>query len=47
MKRSFAAYRQLKKLNFLVIKLNMIRQTPASLEKDQVYEQKLVERFGG
>ncbi|MBE9579990.1 MAG: DUF1992 domain-containing protein [Proteobacteria bacterium] len=42
-----AKYRQLKKLNFLIMKLNMIRQTPASLEKDQVYEQKLVERFGG
>ncbi len=42
-----AKYRQLKKLNFLIMKLNMIRQTPASLEKDQFYEQKLVERFGG
>lgn len=42
-----AKYRQLKKLNFLIMKLNMIRQTPASLEKDQAYEQKLVERFGG
>jgi len=40
-------YRQLKKLNFLIMKLNMIRQTPASLEKNQLYEQKLVERFGG
>ncbi len=42
-----AKYRQLKKLNFLIMKLNMIRQTPASLEKNQLYEQKLVERFGG
>jgi hypothetical protein len=42
-----AKYRQLKKLNFLIMKLNMIRQTPASLEKEQLYEQKLVERFGG
>ncbi len=42
-----AKYRQLKKMNFLIMKLNIIRQTPAGLEKDQFYEQKLVERFGG
>ncbi len=41
-----AKYRQLKKLNYLVMKLNMIRRVPTSLEKDQHYEQKLVERFG-
>jgi hypothetical protein len=39
-------YRQLKKLNFLIMKLNMTRHTATSLEKDQRYEKKLVERFG-
>ncbi len=39
-------YRQLKKLNFLIMKLNMTRHTATSLEKDQRYERKLVERFG-
>ena len=41
-----AKCRQIKKLNFLVMKLNMMRRTPVSLEKDQRYERKLVERFG-
>ena len=41
-----AKYRHLKKLNFLVMKLNMMRRTPTSLEKAQRYEKKLVERFG-
>jgi hypothetical protein len=39
-------YRQFKKLNFLVMKLNMLRRTPTSLEKCQRYDKKLVERFG-
>ena len=39
-------YRQLKKLNFLITKLNMLRRTSAGLEKCQHYEKKLVERFG-
>jgi hypothetical protein len=39
-------YRQLKKLNFLITKLNMMRRIPTSLEKSQHYEEKLVERFG-
>jgi hypothetical protein len=41
-----AKYRQVKKLNFLVMKLNMLRKTSTSLEKAQRYEKKLVERFG-
>jgi len=41
-----ARYRQLKKLNFLIMKLNMMRCTTTRLEKDQRYEKKLVERFG-
>lgn len=39
-------YRHLKKLNFLIMKLNMMRCTTTTLEKDQRYEKKLVERFG-
>ncbi len=39
-------YRQLKKLNFLIMKLNMLRGTSTSLEKAQRYEKELVERFG-
>ncbi|MBW1676399.1 MAG: DUF1992 domain-containing protein [Deltaproteobacteria bacterium] len=39
-------YRQLKKLNFLIMKLNMLRGTSTGLEKAQRYEKELVERFG-
>jgi hypothetical protein len=38
-------YCQLKKLNFLIMKLNMMRGTTTTLEKDQRYEKKLAERF--
>lgn len=41
-----AKYLQIKKLNFLVMKLNMLRGTHTGLEKDQHYEEKLVEQFG-
>jgi hypothetical protein len=41
-----AKYRQLKKLNFLITRLNILRKTSADLEMDQRYEKKLVERFG-
>ena len=41
-----AKYRQLKKLNFLITKLNILRRTSTGLEKCQHYEKKLVERFG-
>lgn len=39
-------YRHLKKLNFLIMKLNIARQTSTTLEKGQHYEKKIVERFG-
>jgi len=39
-------YRHLKKLNFLIMKLNMMRSAPSGLEKDQHYEKKLVEHLG-
>lgn len=35
-------YRQIKKLNFLVTKLNMMRPVPINLEKDQRYYAKIV-----
>ncbi len=41
-----AKYRQLKKLNFLIMKLNMLRTTHTGMEKTQRYEKKLVERLG-
>jgi hypothetical protein len=41
-----AKYRQIKKLNFLVMKLNVMRGTHLTFEKDQRYEKKLIERFG-
>jgi len=41
-----AKYRQLKKLNFLIMKLNMLRKTHTGMEKTQHYEKKLIERLG-
>ena len=41
-----ARYRQLKKLNFLITKLNMVRQTKVTMEMDQHYEKRLTERLG-
>ena len=41
-----AKYRKLKKLNFLITRLNILRNTCVNLETDQRYEKKLVERFG-
>ena len=38
-------YRMLKKLNFLIMKLNTIRNTSISLEMPQQYSDKLVNRF--
>lgn len=41
-----AKYRQIKKLNFLVMQLNMMRKTSVAFDEDQRYEKKLIERFG-
>ena len=38
-------YRILKKLNFLILKLNSIRDTSISLEMPQLYTEKLVKRI--
>ena len=39
-------YRQIKKLNYLIMKLNMSRRSSLDLEKNQVYYEKLVEKMG-
>jgi hypothetical protein len=41
-----AKYRQIKKLNALIMKLNMTRKTHIAFDMNQRYEEKLVERFG-
>lgn len=41
-----AKYRQIKKLNFLIMRLNMMHRTHVSREEHQRYEEKLVKRFG-
>ena len=38
-------YRQMQKLNLLVLKVNARRRRPVNLEKEQVYYQKVVERI--
>ena len=40
-------YLQLKKLNFLVMKLNMMRKSPVSWEENQRYLEKIGEKLGG
>jgi hypothetical protein len=40
-------YRQLKKINFLIMKLNMIRKVPVCWEEQQRYYAKIVEKVGG
>ncbi|MBW2107701.1 MAG: DUF1992 domain-containing protein [Deltaproteobacteria bacterium] len=40
-----AKYRQIKKLNYLIMKLNMMRSVPVTFDKNQRYEEKLIERF--
>lgn len=39
-------YRTLKKLNFLIMKLNTLRNASVEFEMPQQYEEKLVNRFG-
>ncbi len=39
-------YRQIKKLNFLIMKLNMTRRTSLDMDKNQVYYDKVVDRIG-
>jgi len=46
MKETADKYGLIKKLNFLIMKLNSIRNTPVMYEMPQQYEAKLIERFG-
>ncbi len=46
MQETSEKYHILKKLNFLIMKLNSIRGTSITHEMPQVYTEKLVERFG-
>jgi len=46
MQETSEKYRILKKLNFLIMKLNSIRDTSIAHEMPQVYTEKLIERFG-
>ena len=46
MQETSEKYHILKKLNFLIMKLNSIRDTSITHEMPQVYTEKLVERFG-
>ena len=39
-------YRQIKKLNYLIMKLNMSRRGSLDLEKHQVYYERLVDKMG-
>ncbi len=39
-------YRQIKRLNYLVMKLNMSRRGSLSLEKNQIYYERLVDKMG-
>ncbi len=39
-------YHTLKKLNFLILKLNAMRNSPVVFEVPQQYQEKLAERFG-
>ncbi|HDM75666.1 MAG TPA: DUF1992 domain-containing protein [Deltaproteobacteria bacterium] len=38
-------YRQIKKLNFLILKLNMARSVPVNMEEHQVYYEKIVDKI--
>ena len=46
MQETSEKYRILKKLNFLIMKLNSTRDTSIAREMPQVYTEKLIERFG-
>ncbi|MFH2100241.1 MAG: DnaJ family domain-containing protein [Pseudomonadota bacterium] len=39
-------YQAMKKLNHLVLKLNLLRNSPVSMDFPEHYERRLVERFG-
>jgi len=46
MQETSEKYHLLKKMNFLIMKLNSIRNTSIAHEMPQVYTEKLIEQFG-
>ena len=46
MQETSEKYRILKKLNFLILKLNSSKETSIAHEMPQVYTEKLIDRFG-
>jgi len=40
-------YKQMKKLNYLIMKLNMTRRVSLALEENQQYYEKVVDKMGG
>jgi len=39
-------YKTLKKLNYMIMKVNLLRNTPVMFEKSEVYAEKLADKFG-
>ena len=39
-------YRVLKKLNYMIMKVNLLRNTPIMFEESELYAEKLVDKFG-
>jgi hypothetical protein len=39
-------YKQIKRLNYLIMKLNMARRSALDIEKNQVYYEKIVDKMG-
>ena len=39
-------YRVLKKLNYMIMKVNLLRNTPVMFEESELYAEKLVDKFG-
>jgi hypothetical protein len=39
-------YKVLKKLNYLVMKVNLMRNTPVMFEESELYSEKLIDKFG-
>lgn len=39
-------YRVLKKLNYMIMKVNLLRNTPVMFEESELYAEKLADKFG-
>jgi len=39
-------YRVLKKLNYMIMKVNLLRNTPVMFEESELYAEKLIDKFG-